>query len=160
MCYIDYYYYTDEYGEYSVINKQYLRSVYTNMEKYVASGILLKELCLLRDEILTTGLSRSDICHLIDFICTGWFYACFVSFCKHCSAFNYKLLYCMPCIKYKINFILLLSFVLLLKNSVHNVDVLLCCYKETTQVNHISVLTEIETTSPSKTINFRKDFRD
>ena len=95
----------DEYGECSVMNKQYLRSVYENKEKCVANGVLLKELCLLRDGILTTDLSRSDICHLIDFICTGWFYACSVSFCRHYSYFYYKLLYCIPCIKYEINYI-------------------------------------------------------
>ena len=61
----------DEYGECSVMNKQYLRSVYENKEKCVANGILLKELCLLRDGILTTDRSRSDIRHLIDFIFTG-----------------------------------------------------------------------------------------
>ena len=61
----------NEYGECSVMNKQFLRSVYENKEKCVANGVLLKELCLLRDGILTTDLSRSDICHLIDFICTG-----------------------------------------------------------------------------------------
>ena len=54
----------DEYGEYSVMNKQYLRSEYENKEKCVANGVLLKELCLLRDGILTTDLSRSDICQL------------------------------------------------------------------------------------------------
>jgi len=61
----------DEYGECSVMNKQYLRSVYENKEKCAANGVLLKELCLLRDGIFTTDLSCSDICHLIDFICTG-----------------------------------------------------------------------------------------
>jgi dTDP-4-amino-4,6-dideoxygalactose transaminase len=61
----------DEYGECSVMNKQFLRSVYENKEKCVANGVLLKELCLLMDRILTTHLSRSDICHLIDFIFTG-----------------------------------------------------------------------------------------
>ena len=61
----------DECGECSVTNKQYLRSVYGNKEKCVANGGLLKELCLLRDGILTTDLSRSDIGHLNDFICTG-----------------------------------------------------------------------------------------
>ena len=81
----------DEYGECSVMNKQYLRSVYENKEKCVANGVLLKELCLLMDRILTTHLSRSDICHLIDFIFTGWFYACCVSFCRHCSDFYFKL---------------------------------------------------------------------
>ena len=40
---------------------------YGNKEKCVANSVLLKELCLLRDGILTTDLSRS----LIDFICTG-----------------------------------------------------------------------------------------
>ena len=54
-----------EYGECSVMNKQYLRSVYENKEKWAANGILLKEVCLLRDGILTTDLSLSDICHLI-----------------------------------------------------------------------------------------------
>jgi len=49
------------------MNKQYLRSVYENKEKCVANGVLLKELCLLRDGILTTDL----ICHLIDFLCTS-----------------------------------------------------------------------------------------
>ena len=48
-----------------------LRSVYEEEEKCVANGVLLKELCLLMDRILTTHLSRSDICHLIDFIFTG-----------------------------------------------------------------------------------------
>jgi len=61
----------DEYGECSVMNKQYLISTYEYKEKCVANGVLLKEWCLLRDEILTTDLSRSDICHLIDFICTS-----------------------------------------------------------------------------------------
>ena len=81
----------DEYGECSVMNKQFLRSVYENKEKCVANGVLLKELCLLRDGMLTIDLSRSDICDLIDFICTGWFYACSVSFCRHCSDFYFKL---------------------------------------------------------------------
>jgi len=61
----------DEYGEYSLMNKQYLRSVYENKEKCAANVVLPKEMCLLRDGILTTNLSSSDICHLIDFICTG-----------------------------------------------------------------------------------------
>ena len=61
----------DEYDECSVMNKQYLRSVYENKEKCAGNGVLLKELCLLRDGILTTDLSRSDICQLTDFIWTG-----------------------------------------------------------------------------------------
>ena len=61
----------DDYSECSVINKQYLRSVYENKEKCVANGVLPKGIVLLRGGILTTDLSCSDICHLIDFICTG-----------------------------------------------------------------------------------------
>jgi len=46
----------DECGECSVMNKQYLRNVYENKEKCVANGVLLKELCLFRDGILTVIL--------------------------------------------------------------------------------------------------------
>ena len=60
----------DEYGECSVMNKQYLRSVYENKERFLGNVVLPKELCLLRNGILTTDLSRSDIFHLIDFIYT------------------------------------------------------------------------------------------
>ena len=60
----------DEYGEWSVINKQCLRSVYEK-KKCVTNGVLLNELCLLMDGILTTDPSRSDINHSIDFIWYG-----------------------------------------------------------------------------------------
>jgi len=52
------------------MNKQYIKGVYENKEKCVANSVLLKELCLLKDGILTTDLTHSNICHLIDFICT------------------------------------------------------------------------------------------
>ena len=102
----------EEYGECSVMNKQYFRSVYENKETCVANGVLLNELCLLRDGILSTDLSRTDIGHLIDCICIGWFYAFFVSFCRYCSYSYHKLLCCLSCIKHKqiyVSFLVLLS---------------------------------------------------
>ena len=62
--------------------------------------------------MLTTDLSRSDICHLIDFICTGWLQTYSVSFCRHCSYFYYKLLYSIPCIKYKIMYIYIYIYII------------------------------------------------
>jgi len=61
----------DEYGECSVMNKQYLRSVYENKEKCVAKGVCQRNCVDKGGGLLTMDISRSDICHLIDFICAG-----------------------------------------------------------------------------------------